>query len=94
MLKRKNFFALNMIKNLPNQKFWKNKKVFLTGHTSFKGTWLKIWLENLGAKVTGYSIDYPSNPISLHKLIYKKKIKSEDILDYNYLKKKIKPLQT
>jgi CDP-glucose 4,6-dehydratase len=78
-----------MIKNLPNKNFWKNKKIFLTGHTSFKGTWLKIWLEILGAKVIGYSIDYPSHPISLYRLIYKKKIKSENILNDKYLKKKI-----
>jgi CDP-glucose 4,6-dehydratase len=88
-LKKKNFIVLKMIKSLPNNKFWKNKRVFLTGHTSFKGTWLKMWLENLGAKVKGYSVNYPSYPISLHKVIYKKKIKSEDILNYNYLKKKI-----
>jgi CDP-glucose 4,6-dehydratase len=78
-----------MTKLLPNKKFWKNKRVFLTGHTSFKGTWLKLWLENLGAKVRGYSIDYPSYPTSLYKLINKKKIKSENILDHEYLKKKI-----
>ena len=40
-------------------------------------------------KVKGYSIDYPSNPVSLYKLIYKKKIKSENILNNKYLKKKI-----
>ena len=59
-----------MIKSLPNNKFWKNKRVFLTGHTSFKGTWLKMWLENLGAKVRGYSVNYPSYPVSLYKVIY------------------------
>ena len=78
-----------MTKSLPNNKFWKNKRVFLTGHTSFKGTWLKMWLENLGALVQGYSVDYPSYPNSLYKVIYKKKIKSENILNYAYLKKKI-----
>jgi CDP-glucose 4,6-dehydratase len=78
-----------MTKSLPNNKFWKNKRVFLTGHTSFKGTWLKMWLENLGALVKGYSVDYPSYPNSLYKVIYKKKIKSENILNYAYLKKKI-----
>lgn len=36
--------------------FWKNKRVFLTGHTGFKGSWLSIWLSSLGAKVTGYSL--------------------------------------
>ena len=78
-------------KNLrvPNKKFWKNKKIFLTGHTSFKGTWLKIWLESLGAKVKGYSIDYPSKPKSIHKIIFKKKIKSKNILNYNKLKSQI-----
>ena len=79
-----------MNKRLPNHKFWKNKKIFLTGHTSFKGTWLKIWLESLGAEVKGYSINYPSEPISFFRLINKKKIKRENILNYKYLKKKLK----
>ena len=78
-----------MIKKLPQNKFWKNKRFFITGHTSFKGTWLKIWLKKLGAKVMGYSVDYPSHPISFYKLIYKKKIKRENILNHKYLKKKI-----
>ena len=34
--------------------FWKGKKVFVTGHTGFKGSWLCLWLEHLGSKVTGY----------------------------------------
>ena len=71
-----------------NSKFWKNKKIFLTGHTSFKGTWLKLWLEGLGAKIIGFSDGYPSYPKSLYKICYKKKIKKENILNYNYLKKK------
>lgn len=79
-----------MTERLADVNFWKNKKIFITGHTSFKGTWLKIWLESLGAKVRGFSIDYPSYPISFYKLIYKKKIKSEDILNNKYLEKKIK----
>ena len=40
--------------------FWKNKKVFLTGHTGFKGSWLTLILNSLGAKVYGYAL----NPIS------------------------------
>ncbi len=36
--------------------FWKDKKVFLTGHTGFKGGWLTLWLASMGAKVTGYSL--------------------------------------
>jgi CDP-glucose 4,6-dehydratase len=42
--------------------FWKNKKVFVTGHTGFKGTWLCLWLKSLGAQVVGYSIDIPTRP--------------------------------
>lgn len=76
-------------KKIPNKIFWKNKKIFLTGHTSFKGTWLKLWLESLGSKITGYSLNYPSQPKSLYKLIYKEKIKKESILNFNNLKKKL-----
>jgi CDP-glucose 4,6-dehydratase len=36
--------------------FWKGKKVFITGATGFKGSWLSIWLTKLGAEVTGYSL--------------------------------------
>lgn len=42
--------------------FWRGKKVFLTGHTGFKGSWLSLWLELLGAKVTGYALPAPTNP--------------------------------
>ena len=42
--------------------FWHKRKVFLTGHTGFKGSWLSIWLHRLGAQVTGYSLPPPTNP--------------------------------
>ena len=42
--------------------FFKGKKVFLTGHTGFKGGWLSIWLKRLGADVTGYSLEPPTKP--------------------------------
>lgn len=45
-----------------NLQFWKGKKVFLTGHTGFKGGWLSLWLQSLGADVTGYSLQPPTNP--------------------------------
>lgn len=40
-----------------NQSFWKNKKVLVTGHTGFKGSWLCIWLLKMGAQVIGYGLD-------------------------------------
>ncbi len=45
-----------------NKNFWKGKKVFLTGHTGFKGSWLSIWLNMMGADVTGYALEPPTNP--------------------------------
>jgi len=42
--------------------FWKNKHVFVTGHTGFKGSWLCLWLTMLGAKVTGYALKPPTKP--------------------------------
>lgn len=44
------------------EQFWKDKTVFLTGHTGFKGSWLAIWLIKMGAQVTGYSLDPPTDP--------------------------------
>ena len=42
--------------------FWQDKNVFLTGHTGFKGSWLSLWLQSLGAKVTGYALKPSSQP--------------------------------
>jgi CDP-glucose 4,6-dehydratase len=42
--------------------FWRGRRVFLTGHTGFKGSWLALWLEHMGAVVTGYAIDVPTTP--------------------------------
>lgn len=60
------------------KKFWKNKKVLITGHTGFKGGWLSIWMKILGAKVVGYSL----NPISGQNLFEIAKLKKIFIKDY------------
>ena len=44
------------------KKFREGKSVFLTGHTGFKGSWLTLWLNSLGAKVHGYSLEPPTQP--------------------------------
>ena len=51
-----------------NKKFWQGKKVLITGHTGFKGTWLAFVLSSFGANITGYSLEPPTSP-SLFKLI-------------------------
>lgn len=45
-----------------DQSYWKGRRVFLTGHTGFKGTWLGYWLTTMGAKVHGYSLAPVTNP--------------------------------
>jgi CDP-glucose 4,6-dehydratase len=42
--------------------FWRGRRVFITGHTGFKGGWLSLWLEKLGASVTGYALPAPTQP--------------------------------
>ena len=42
--------------------FWRGKRVFLTGHTGFKGGWLSLWLQSLGVQLTGYALKPPTNP--------------------------------
>lgn len=45
-----------------NPAFWKGRRVLLTGHTGFKGSWLSLWLQSMGAQVTGYALAAPTNP--------------------------------
>jgi CDP-glucose 4,6-dehydratase len=79
-----NFLLLN--------KFWKNKRVFLTGHTGFKGSWLSIFLNLLGAEVKGYSLK-PEQKLNLFDLANISNLISSsiigDIRDYKKLKKSI-----
>lgn len=45
-----------------DNKFWHGRRVFITGHTGFKGSWLCLWLSSLGAKISGYALEPPTNP--------------------------------
>ena len=45
-----------------NREFWRGKRVFLTGHTGFKGSWLALWLTDMGAEVHGYALTPPTQP--------------------------------
>lgn len=53
---------LATLEGMVKPNFWKRKRVFITGHTGFKGAWLSLWLRRLGAEVTGYSLEPPTNP--------------------------------
>lgn len=69
--------------------FWQGKRVFLTGHTGFKGAWLTIWLDSLGAKVTGYALKPPTRPSIFELCRLNRRIKSNigDVRDAAKLRK-------
>ena len=78
------------MKNFKRKIFWKNKKIFITGHTGFKGTWMSLVLNELGAKVIGYSLKPKKKnnlflDVNLKKHIFKSYI--GNILDKKKLKK-------
>lgn len=50
------------VKGKVNPYFWKNKRVFLTGHTGFKGSWMSLWLQEMGAIVKGYALNPNTSP--------------------------------
>ena len=45
-----------------NSSFWNGKKVLITGHTGFKGSWLSLWLQQMGAQVVGYALAPHTTP--------------------------------
>ena len=54
---------------MPDPSFWSGRRVLLTGHTGFKGSWLLLWLQQLGAQVWTYSLD-PSEPNLFNQLAH------------------------
>tara|TARA_Y100000589_G_scaffold329052_3_gene374638 strand:- start:15 stop:1118 length:1104 start_codon:yes stop_codon:yes gene_type:complete len=82
---------------LMEKNFWKNKKVLITGHTGFKGTWLTLLLQKMGADICGYSLDPEPSP-NLFRDIYGSSNNNildlrEDILDKSVLKNKVKEFE-
>jgi CDP-glucose 4,6-dehydratase len=57
------------LENVVTPAFWKDRRVFITGHTGFKGAWLVALLNHVGARVTGYALDPPTQP-SLYQWAY------------------------
>jgi len=74
-----------------DRQFWKNKNIFITGHTGFKGSWLSIWLNELGANVTGYSLSKPTDPSMFETLSLEKKVNTVfgDVRNYDKLKAQV-----
>ncbi len=70
-----------------NEAFWSGKRVLVTGHTGFKGSWLCLWLQRLGAEVTGYALPAPALPNLFHTASVEKSVHSVlgDIRDLDTL---------
>ena len=75
-----------------NQEFWRKKKVLITGHTGFKGSWLSLLLHNLGSEVYGYALEPPTTPSLFNEAGISELLSSNigDIRDYSELSKFIK----
>src|SRR5208283_1194715 len=71
-----------------NRSFWRGRRVLLTGHTGFKGSWLSLWLNSLGADATGYALDPPTQPSLFEQAKVAARIRSVqgDIRDFSRLK--------
>ena len=69
--------------------FWQGRRVFLTGHTGFKGSWLSLWLQSLGAELTGFALNPPTNPSLFEAAKVADGMKSVigDVRDMDVLKK-------
>ena len=61
-----------------DHKYFKNKKIIVTGHTGFKGSWLTLWLYSLGAEVLGLSKDVPTQPSNYKTLNLEKKLNQKN----------------
>ena len=72
-----------------NKEFWRGKKVFITGHTGFKGGWLSLWLNDIGANVTGFALPPATKPSFFDICSVDSSAKSiiGDVRDYTGLKK-------
>ena len=80
------------MKTLELKKIFNNKKIIITGHTGFKGSWLTFWLKNLGAKICGVSKDIPTNPSLFNTLKLRNGIldRRADVRNLSSLKKIVK----
>lgn len=79
---------MESVAGLMNQNFYQGKRVFVTGHTGFKGSWLSRMLTNAGASVTGYALDPPTEPNLFTMASIADGMVSEtgDIRDFEHLK--------
>jgi CDP-glucose 4,6-dehydratase len=71
-----------------NRNFWKGRKVLITGHTGFKGSWLSLWLSSLGADLSGYALRPPTEPSLFRQANVQECVSTmfADVRDFSQLK--------
>lgn len=71
-----------------NPCFWQDKRVFITGHTGFKGSWLSLWLQSMGARLRGLSLGIPTEPgfFNVAQLAQRMEHHTGDIRDFSSVK--------
>lgn len=84
--------SMGRLKGKVNPSFWKGKKVFITGHTGFKGSWLSLWLQEMGAVVKGFALEPNTNPNIFTQANVAQNMESEigDITDLNHITESMK----
>ena len=68
-------------RSLINAQFWRGKRVLLTGHTGFKGSWLSLWLSELGAIITGVGLEPDTSPSLFSQLSLEQRLERHHIAD-------------
>jgi CDP-glucose 4,6-dehydratase len=83
---------MGRLKGKVDPTFWKGKKVFITGHTGFKGSWLSLWLQEMGAFVKGYALEPNTTPNLFTQAKVAKNMDSEigDISDLKHIEESMK----
>ena len=82
--------GVDMQKHQIDTEFWKGQNVLITGHTGFKGSWLSLWLSELGAKVTGIALEPETQKNNFEELYLENRLIAHHIADirtYEELKK-------
>ena len=77
----------------PDPNFWRNRSVFLTGHTGFKGGWIALWLTHMGAKVYGYALAPPTKPSFFEEMQLQSSLSSSTINDIRDFKSLCQAMQ-